>query len=189
MSYATNKKDLSISKNKLAASFIAFRLHHIKKFLKPLVKLIHKSKKRSDLERSMVQNPTPSEDFTCELSDNAANEALEERLRADLIARRDAGGGVLTTWSAGRTVLVPVYHRADATNPEDFRGDATGPDDYRVNTTAADVRVPPHFARTTSGDFAWAPLPDRDICWRGDELVFTGNQTPEEQVPVGKCRN
>nr|CAD7206297.1 unnamed protein product [Timema douglasi] len=171
MSSATNKKDLSISKNKLAASFIAFRLHHIKKFLKPLVKLIHKSKKRSDLERSTVRNPTPSEDFTCELSDNAANEALEERLRADLIARRDADGGVLTTWSA------------------DFRGDATGPDDYRVDTTAADVRVPPHFARTTSGDFAWAPLPDRDICWRGDELVFTGNQTPEEQVPVGKCRN
>lgn len=102
----------------------------------------------------------PADFDVSEVDQNSANEALESRLRGDVLRKAEEFGGVIGVWTEGRMTLVPVT-----------RGHQHFP-------------IPVHFACTPSGDFVWSPLPDSDICWRGD--VQTTGQTAEKQVPISK---
>jgi hypothetical protein len=126
------------------------------------MKLLHK--KCHLLENSEHQIPAPQSATVkpagsdmAETNQNSANEALESRLRDDLIQKSKETGGVIAVWAEGRVTLIPVT-----------RGHQHVP-------------IPVHFVCTPSGEFAWTPLPDGDICWRGG--VQTTGQTAEEQVP------
>jgi hypothetical protein len=130
--------------------------------LKPLMKLLHKKCHRfENREHQMpVPEPTtvkPTGSDVSEVDQNSANEALESRLRDDLNQKREEPGRAIAVWMEGRMTLIPVT-----------RGHQHIP-------------IPVHFACTPSGEFAWVPLPDSDICWLGD--VQTAGQTAEEQVP------
>lgn len=92
-----------------------------------------------------------------EVDQNSANEALESRLQDELYQKRGDTGVAIGVWSEGRMTLIPVARRHQR------------------------IAIPVHFACTSSGEFAWVPLPDSDICWPGD--VQTAGQTAEEQVP------
>ena len=133
--------------------------------LKPMIKFLHK--RCHQLENRQHQPAVPqsttgktADSVVSEVDQNSANEALEARLRDDLIQKSEEYGGVIGVWSEGRMTLVPIT-----------RGHKH-------------FCIPVHFACTPSGDFVWAPLPDSDICWRGD--VQTTGQTAEKQVPIGK---
>jgi hypothetical protein len=132
--------------------------------LKPMMKLLHKKCHQSKNREHQIPAPQsarvkPDPDIP-ETYQNSANEALESRLRGDLIKKSEETGGVIGVWVEGRMTLMPVS-----------RGHQHIP-------------IPVHFACTPSGEFAWTPLPDSDICWRGD--VQTTGQTAEEQVPASK---
>jgi hypothetical protein len=129
------------------------------------MKFLHKRRHKFETRQhrpAVPQSTTgkAAEFVVSEVDQNSANEALESRLRHDMIQKSEEFGGVIEVWSEGRMTLVPIT-----------RGHSH-------------FSIPVHFARTPSGDFVWAPLPDSDICWRGD--VQTTGQTAEKQVPVGQ---
>jgi hypothetical protein len=133
--------------------------------LKPMMKLLHKKCHRFENRENQIPAPQSatvklSASDVSEAYQNSANEALESRLRDDLIHKSEETGGVIGVWVEGRMTLVPVTR------------------------CHQHIPIPVHFACTPSGDFAWTPLPDNDICWRGD--VQTTGQTAEEQVPSSK---
>ncbi|XP_069705160.1 uncharacterized protein [Periplaneta americana] len=150
---------------KKSSKFISLKVHRIKQMLKPVMKLLHKKGHRFESRDYQLPAPQPAtlESVVPDLSEadqNSANEALESRLRDDLIRKTEQTGGVIGVWMEGRMTLIPVT-----------RGHQQIP-------------IPVHFAATPSGEFAWTPLPDSDICWRGG--VQTTGQTAEEQVPSPK---
>jgi hypothetical protein len=133
--------------------------------LKPMMKFLHKRCHQFETRQhqpAVPQSTTvkPADSDVSEIDQNSANEALESRLRDDLIQKSEEFGGVIGVWMEGRMTLVPIT-----------RGHQHFP-------------IPVHFACTPSGDFVWAPLPDSDICWHGD--VQTTGQTAEKQVPISK---
>ena len=122
------------------------------------MKFLHK--KGHGFEATKRQAPAPQtsvEPEVAESEQNSANEALESRLQEDLIRKSEKSCGLIGVWMQGRMTLVPV-------------------------SQGRHLPIPVHFACTPSGEFAWSPLPDSDICWRGGDVQTTG-QTPEEQVP------
>jgi hypothetical protein len=133
--------------------------------LKPVMKLLHKKCHRFETPEHQIPVPQsapvkPAVFVVSEIDQNSANEALESRLRDDLIHKSEENGGVIGVWMEGRMTLIPV------------------------TPGHQHIPIPVHFACTPSGEFAWTPLPDSDICWRGD--MQTTGQTAEEQVPSGK---
>jgi hypothetical protein len=129
--------------------------------LKPVMRLLHK---KCHLFDNCEQFPVPqtttmkTQGFdVSEVDQNSANEALESRLQDELYQKRGDTGVAIGVWSEGRMTLIPVARRHQR------------------------IAIPVHFACTSSGEFAWVPLPDSDICWPGD--VQTAGQTAEEQVP------
>ncbi|KDR23062.1 uncharacterized protein LOC110841276 [Zootermopsis nevadensis] len=143
----------------------ALKMHRIKKILKPVMKLLHKQCHRFEAREQHIPAPQsttvkPQLTDESETFQNSANEALESRLRDDLIQKSEEAGGVIGVWVEGRMTLIPVT-----------RG-------------RQHIPVPVHFACTPSGDFAWTPLPDSDVWWRGG--VQTTGQTAEEQVPSSR---
>lgn len=141
---------------------ISLKVHRIKQMLKPVMKLLHKKCHR--FENREQQFPVaetakvkPVRSDVSEVDQNSANEALESRLRDDLNQKSEETGRAIRVWREGRMTLIPV-----------IRGHQHIP-------------IPVHFACTPSGEFAWVPLPDSDICWPGD--IQTTGQTAEEQVP------
>lgn len=93
-----------------------------------------------------------------EAEENAKNEALEQRLRAN--AALQAGDTVgLQKIVDGRIVVEPV-------------------------PSGTYFAIPVHFVETVAGQFTWAPLPDRDISRHGYETPICSSQVPEQQVAV-----
>jgi hypothetical protein len=131
--------------------------------LKPMMKFLHKRCHQFENRQHQPAAPQsitvkPADSDVSEVDQNSANEALESRLRYDLIQKSEEFGGVIGVWAEGRMTLVSIT-----------RGHQHFP-------------IPVHFACTPSGDFVWAPLPDSDICWHGD--VQTTGQTAEKQVAI-----
>jgi hypothetical protein len=129
--------------------------------LKPVMKLLHKKCHLLDnCEQFPVPHATTMKAMGFDVSEvdqNSANEALESRLHDDLNQKRGETRLAIGVWREGQMTLIPVA-----------RGHGRIP-------------IPVHFACTSSGEFAWVPLPDSDICWPGE--VQTTGQSAEEQVP------
>lgn len=129
----------------------------VRKILKPLLKFLKKSSgKKSSKSGFKGQKAEPqTEVFTEEVDNqNNANEALEQRLLADL---QDADeGAAITVCLDGQMTVVPVV--------------------------PGQCYVPVHFAHTHAGDFYWTTiaLADSDLCYK--ERAFSQNQIPEMQV-------
>ncbi|PNF16154.1 hypothetical protein B7P43_G01111, partial [Cryptotermes secundus] len=132
--------------------------------LKPVMKLLHKKCHRFENREQQFPVPEattvkPTGSDVSEVDQNTANEALESRLRDDLNQKREESCRAIRVWREGRMTLIPVTRGHEH------------------------IPIPVHFVCTPSGEFAWVPLPDSDICWPGD--VQTTGQTAEEQVPLG----
>ncbi|PSN58208.1 hypothetical protein C0J52_05982 [Blattella germanica] len=148
-----------VTSSKKNSKFIALKVHRIKKMLKPVMKFLHKRGHRFETTKNQTPAPQTSiEPQDSEVDQNSANEALENRLQHDLINKTEKSAGLIGVWMHGRMTYVPV-------------------------SQGRHIPIPVHFACTPAGEFAWSPLPDSDICWRGGDIQTTG-QTPEEQVPL-----
>ncbi|XP_057324892.1 enhancer of split malpha protein-like [Microplitis mediator] len=126
----------------------------VRKLLKPLLRLL--KKKSYKFAKSSSQKAEPqSEIFTEEVDNqNNSNEALEQRLLADLANAEE--GAAITVCLDGQMTVVPVV--------------------------PGQCYVPVHFAHTCAGDFYWTTisLGDSDLCYK--ERAFSQNQLPEMQV-------
>lgn len=91
-----------------------------------------------------------------ECDENAKNEALENRLR-ESAGEKDLSRMGVQRRVDGEIVVEPV-------------------------ACGTYLAIPVHFVESTTGEFMWAPLPDRDV--RGDDSPICGHQRPEQQVPV-----
>lgn len=123
----------------------------VSKMLKPILRLL----KNKSLQRKARKNKKNLEIFTEEVDNqNNCNEALEQRLLADLKEAEE--GAAITVCLDGQMTIVPVI-----------------PGQYYV---------PVHFAHTHAGDFYWTTLSldDRDFCYK--ERAFSQHQLPEMQV-------
>ncbi|XP_034940780.1 uncharacterized protein [Chelonus insularis] len=127
--------------------------HKVRKILKPLLRLL-KSKSYKLTRRYQKAEPQ-AEIFTEEVDNqNNCNEALEQRLLADLANAEE--GAAITVCLDGQMTVVPVV--------------------------PGQCYVPVHFAHTRAGDFYWTTitLADSDLCYK--ERAFSQNQLPEMQV-------
>ncbi|XP_066583463.1 uncharacterized protein [Prorops nasuta] len=126
----------------------------VRKMLKPLLRLLTR---RSGMRvKQIEQMAVPQTEFFTEEVDNQnnSNEALEQRLLAEL---RDAEeGAAITVCLDGQMTVVPVV--------------------------PGQCYVPVHFAHTHAGDFYWTTLSlaDSDLCYK--ERAFSQYQVPEMQV-------
>ncbi|XP_015113320.1 enhancer of split malpha protein-like [Diachasma alloeum] len=124
----------------------------LRKLLKPLLRLMRK--KTSNIKSHQKAEPQ-QEIFTEEVDNqNNSNEALEQRLLADLASAEE--GAAITVCLDGQMTVVPVV--------------------------PGQCYVPVHFAHTCAGDFYWTTLAltDSDLCYK--ECAFSQNQVPEMQV-------
>ncbi|KAK0080856.1 hypothetical protein PV326_007962 [Microctonus aethiopoides] len=126
----------------------------VRKLLKPLLSLLKKKsyKLATKNHKNVVSQ---SEIFTEEVDNqNNSNEALEQRLIADLENAEE--GAAITVCLDGQMTVVPVV--------------------------PGQCYVPVHFAHTHAGDFYWTTLAlaDSDLCYK--ERAFSQNQLPEMQV-------
>lgn len=141
-----NNKTNSNSSNKTSRK--------VRKLLKPLLRLLKKKSYRFAKNQSQKAEPQ-AEIFTEEVDNqNNSNEALEQRLLADLANAEE--GAAITVFLDGQMTVVPVV--------------------------PGQCYVPVHFAHTCAGDFYWTTisLADSDLCYK--ERVFSQNQLPEMQV-------
>ncbi|XP_075210137.1 enhancer of split m4, Bearded family member [Lycorma delicatula] len=135
-------------KNKMTAirrsTFFARKVHKFKKMLRVLLK-------RGD----EYTQRTPEE------IQNAINEALEERLKEDIIESGGICGDAIQSVVDGSISLLAVH-------------------------PGQTVSLPVHFLCTAPGKFAWTFLPpaDNDICSVGDTTPITSAQSPQRQSPV-----
>lgn len=129
--------------------------YKVRKILKPLIKLL---KKRTRSCKKLLAKKQKTEQqlevFTEEVDNqNNCNEALEQRLLADL-ANAD-NGSAITVCLDGKMTVVPV--------------------------SPYDCYVPVHFLHTLAGDFFWTTLPlESDYCQK--ETIITQHQQIEIQV-------
>lgn len=127
----------------------------LRKLLKPLLRILKKTCKSSKLAKMNQKAEPQQEVFTEEVDNqNNCNEALEQRLLADLAAAEE--GAAITVCLDGQMTVVPVV--------------------------PGQCYVPVHFAHTCAGDFYWTTLAltDSDLCYK--ECAFSQNQLPEMQV-------
>ncbi|XP_048510246.1 enhancer of split malpha protein-like [Athalia rosae] len=148
-----NLYNLKLSNKKRTSS------QRVKKILKPLLRFLKKSSSNGAKKMSKSiegQRAEPQvEIFTEEVDNqNNANEALEQRLIADLQDAEE--GAAITVCLDGQMTVVPVV--------------------------PGQCYVPVHFAHTHAGDFYWTTmsLADSDLCYK--ERAFSQNQLPEMQV-------
>lgn len=114
--------------------------------------------------------PTPRQpepvprDYTDEDLQNTMNEELEARLAEDLAKSPGVSGEAIRALEAGQVTLVVV---SPGVTP-----------------------VPASFFTPTPGRFSWTflPLPDYDICTRGDSNALSFSQIPEQQTPPASPR-
>ncbi|XP_046991088.1 uncharacterized protein LOC124596117 [Schistocerca americana] len=140
---------------------LARKVHRIKKMLKPVLEMVHKH-----CRKSSRRSPPCSQAFEEEESpadQNAANEALEQRLAEELRAGAAAAGSgaAIAVWCDGRVRLRQVA----ATQGQ-----------------VGDVAVPASFLTTSQGGLCWV-TPDADI------LLLDGSHesqglAAEQQVPA-----
>lgn len=142
-----NLYNLKMSNNKKASNKM------VRKLLKPLLRLL---KKKSSRLAKINQKAEPQQEIFTEEVDNQnnCNEALEQRLLADLENAEE--GAAITVCLDGQMTVVPVV--------------------------PGQCYVPVHFAHTCAGDFYWTTLAlaDSDLCYK--ECAFSQNQLPEMQV-------
>ena len=128
----------------------------VMKILKHLAKSLLKKRTRSYKKFLKSQKAEPQcEVFTEEVDNqNNCNEALEQRLLADLENAEE--GAAITVCLDGQMTVVPVV--------------------------PGQCYVPVHFAHTHAGDFYWTTvaLTDSDLFYK--ERAFSQNQQPEMQV-------
>ncbi|XP_028132626.1 enhancer of split malpha protein [Diabrotica virgifera virgifera] len=138
----------SVNDNKVNDKKSKSTMHQIKKLIKCIIK---KNK------HTYVKNPQPDYYFDEEISDNLANEILENEIFEDIDNCED--------FSA-----VPVYENGEM----DF-----------LPVTRGQRYIPVHFARTEAGTFFWTSIttPDQDICYHGDKNAISNYQVPQRQVP------
>ncbi|XP_049799368.1 uncharacterized protein LOC126234671 [Schistocerca nitens] len=139
---------------------LARKVHRIKKMLKPVLEMVHKhcrkSARRSPCPQAFEEEESPADQ-------NAANEALEQRLAEELRAGTAAAGSgaAIAVWCDGRVRLRQVA----ATQGQ-----------------VGDVAVPASFLTTSQGGLCWV-TPDADI------LLLDGSHesqglAAEQQVPA-----
>ncbi|XP_063990387.1 enhancer of split malpha protein-like [Diachasmimorpha longicaudata] len=125
----------------------------LRKLLKPLLRLM---RKKNSIFTKIHQKAEPQQEIFTEEVDNQnnSNEALEQRLLADLASAEE--GAAITVCLDGQMTVVPVV--------------------------PGQCYVPVHFAHTCAGDFYWTTLAitDSDLCYK--ECAFSQNQLPEMQV-------
>uniref|UniRef100_A0A6V7JCD3 Enhancer of split malpha protein n=1 Tax=Bracon brevicornis TaxID=1563983 RepID=A0A6V7JCD3_9HYME len=126
----------------------------LRKLLKPLLRLV---KKRSSKFAKVSKNKLDIQKEICPEdvdNQNNCNEALEQRLLAELENAEE--GAAITVCLDGQMTVVPVV--------------------------PGQCYVPVHFAHTCAGDFYWTTLSlaDSDLCYK--ECAFSQNQLPEMQV-------
>ncbi|XP_046748848.1 enhancer of split malpha protein-like [Diprion similis] len=149
-----NLYNIKLSSSKKQTSSV----RRVKKILKPLLRLLKKSggsKKNAKSLKGQQRAQPQVEVFTEEVDNqNNANEALEQRLLADLEEAEE--GAAITVCLDGQMTVVPVV--------------------------PGQCYVPVHFAHTHAGDFYWTTvsLADSDLCYK--ERAFSQNQQPEMQV-------
>lgn len=144
-----NLYNLKLSNKKRSSS------QRVKKILKPLLRLIKKSSGKNKLNKKTQRAEPQVEIFTEEVDNqNNANEALEQRLLADLQDAEE--GAAITVCLDGQMTVVPVV--------------------------PGQCYVPVHFAHTHAGDFYWTTMSmaDSDLFYK--ERAFSQNQLPEMQV-------
>ncbi|XP_033218614.1 enhancer of split malpha protein-like [Belonocnema kinseyi] len=127
----------------------------VRKILKPLIKLL---KKRTNSCKKFLKNQKAvpqCQVYTEEVDNqNNCNEALEQRLLADLENAEE--GAAITVCLDGQMTVVPVV--------------------------PGQCYVPVHFAHTCAGDFYWTTLALNDCDLFYKERAFSQNQLPEMQV-------
>lgn len=113
--------------------------------------------------RPRQPEPVPR-DYTDEELQNTMNEELEARLAEDLANSPKVSGEAIRALEAGQVTLVLVNPGA--------------------------TPVPASFFTPTPGRFSWTflPLPDYDICTRGDSNALSFSQIPEQQTPPASPR-
>ncbi|XP_011312238.1 enhancer of split malpha protein [Fopius arisanus] len=139
---------------KLSADKKMSNAKRLRKLLKPLLRLMKKRSKHTIAKIHQKAEPQ-QEIFTEEVDNqNNSNEALEQRLLADLASAEE--GAAITVCLDGQMTVVPVV--------------------------PGQCYVPVHFAHTSAGDFYWTTLAlaDSDLCYK--ECAFSQNQLPEMQV-------
>ncbi|KAJ8977227.1 hypothetical protein NQ317_003220 [Molorchus minor] len=142
----------SINDNKVNDKKAKSAIHQIKKLIKCVIKKGNKN--------TYKKNPQPSYFQEDEITDNIANEILENEIFEEIDACDDFAA-------------VPVYENGRM----DFLPVARG-----------QRYIPVHFARTEAGTFFWTSItgPDTDIASHGDKNAICNYQTPELQVPCDR---
>lgn len=148
-----NLYNLKMSSNNKKTSSSSSSSRRVRKMLKPLLRLL--KKKSFKLAKNYQKAQQQEEIFTEEVDNqNNCNEALEQRLLADLENAEE--GAAITVCLDGQMTVVPVV--------------------------PGQCYVPVHFAHTHAGDFYWTTvaLADSDLCYK--ERAFSQHQQPEMQV-------
>ncbi|XP_018335174.1 enhancer of split malpha protein-like [Agrilus planipennis] len=145
----------SVNDNKLNAKKARSMSHQFKQLLKPLFGALKKNNKNLEIEQQQTHY------YTTEVEDNAANEALEQRLFEEIDCCGDFAG-VPVFNSNGHLEVIPVA-----------RGQRY---------------IPVHFAKTEAGTFFWTTVttPDHDIVSIGDKNAICCHQEAELQVPCDR---
>ena len=131
-----------------------------------------------DISESVQNHVNETEPFQLhfqfyeETADNLANEAAEaeENLRNEELERR-------------------LMENVEQNSTEDMGIQKIVDGEIVVEpvVTGTYFAVPVHFVESAPGQFMWAPLPDSDICYRGNDSPISECQKPEQQVPITTC--
>ncbi|CAH1106645.1 unnamed protein product [Psylliodes chrysocephalus] len=142
----------SVNDNKFNDKKSKSAIHQIKKMIKCVL--------RKNNKNTYVKNPQPNYYYDEEISDNIANEILENEIFEDID-------------NCDEFSAVPVYENGEM----DF-----------LPVSRGQRYIPVHFARTDAGTFFWTSItgPDADICCHGDKNATSNYQVPQMQVPADR---